>query len=64
MKWLTLALIVYVFFEGAIFAISPRAGREVARVINETRDRELQVIGTLVTVLALTMFGVWLFLDR
>lgn len=64
MKWLALGLIVYIFFEGAIFAISPRAGREVAHIINETRDRELQVIGTLVTVLALIIFGVWLFLDR
>lgn len=61
MKWLALGLIVYVFFEGAIFAISPRAGREISRIINESSDRELKIIGTLVTVVALTLFGIWLF---
>jgi uncharacterized protein YjeT (DUF2065 family) len=64
MKWLALGLIVYVFFEGAIFAISPRAGREVARIVDKTPDRDLHVIGTLVTVLALTLFGIWLFLEK
>ena len=64
MKWLALGLIVYVFLEGAVFAISPRAGHRVARLINETSDREVQIIGTLVTVLALTFFGIWLFLDK
>ncbi|MBI5527665.1 MAG: DUF2065 family protein [Deltaproteobacteria bacterium] len=64
MKWLALGLIIYVFFEGAIFAISPRAGREVAKIIDATQDRDLHVIGTLVTVLALMLFGIWLFLDK
>jgi uncharacterized protein YjeT (DUF2065 family) len=61
MRWLALGLIIYIFFEGAIFAISPRAGRAVAGAINDSSDRELTIIGTLVTVVALTLFGIWLF---